>query len=243
MPLRDFLRGFSYPWRGLRILRQPRLRRLAIWPITINVVLFAVAVYSLAIAFSGWLDGLFPWWLGWLEWLLWPIFALMMLATLAFGFARFANLIAVPFNARLCQTLMQARPEDPLTLAAQRQTWRNDLRILWHEAVKLGVWLLVFVPLLLLTFVPVLGQLAQLVLLYFAVYWCALEYLDYPLSEAGVSMRGLRARLAEQRFLMLGFGAGQMLLMLVPLLNLAAIPSGVAAATRLCQECPPPSGA
>ena len=241
MPLRDFLLGFSYPWRGFRTLCQPRFRRLAAWPIAINIALFSAAVYYLAAAFSQWMGNFFPWWLEWLEWLLWPVFALMVLVTLAFGFARFANLIAVPFNARLCQALMQARPEDPLTLAAQRQSWRNNLRILRHEAAKLGAWLLWFAPLLLLTFIPVIGQLAQLVLTYLAVYWCALEYIDYPLSEAGVPLGALRIRLSEQRLLMLGFGTGQMLLMLVPLLNLVAIPAGVAAATRLCQEHPPPS--
>ena len=242
--MRDFLLGFSYPWRSLGILLQPRIRRLAWWPIAINIVVFAVAVYYLAATFSTWLDSLLPGWLVWLEWLLWPLFALLVLAVLVFAFARLANMIALPFNVLLCQTLLQMRPEDPLALAAkQQQTWRSSLRMLPHEAVKLLAFLVWFAPLMALSFVPFIGMLASIVLLYLGIYWCALEYLDYPLSEAGQTLRQMRARLAQQRFLMLGFGAGQMLLTLAPLINLLAIPVGVAAATRLCQEHPPPSDA
>ncbi len=241
--MRDFLLGFSYPWRSLSILLQPRIRRLAWWPIAINIIVFAMAVYYLAATFSSWLDSMLPWWLEWLAWLLWPLFVLMILAVLVFAFARLANMIALPFNVRLCQALLQMRPEDPLALAAQRQTWRSSLRMLPHEAAKLLAFLIWFAPLTALSFVPVVGMPARLVLLFFGIYWCALEYIDYPLSEAGHTLRQMRARLAQQRFLMLGFGTGQMLLSLAPLLNLLAIPVGVAAATRLCQEHPPPSDA
>ena len=241
--LKDFLIGFAYPWRGLGVLFQPRLRRLAWWPIVINAVLFSLALYFLVIEINQWITDLLPGWLGWLEWLLWPLFMLIALAATLFSFARLANLIAVPFNARLCRTLMRMRPDDPLTQAAEKQTWRNDLRLIGHEVLKLAAYLAWFVPLLALSFVPFVGFLAQVVLLYFGVYWCALEYMDYPLSEAGTSMRKLRARLQEQRFLTLGFGAAQLLLSMTPVINLMAVPSGVVAATRLCQDRPSKSEA
>ncbi len=89
-----------------------------------------------------------------------------------------------------------------------------------------------------MSFIPFIGFLAQIVLLYYGIYWCALEYLDYPLSEAGTPMRQIRTRLREQRFLTLGFGAGQLLLSLTPVFNLMSVPAGVVAATRLCQQNP-----
>ena len=239
--MKDFLIGFGYPWRGLGILLQPRLRALAWWPIIINAVLFSVALYYLVVQINDWISELLPGWLIWLEWLLWPLFMLIALAVTLFSFARIANLIAAPFNARLCRMLMRMRPEDPLTQAAEKQTWRNDLRLVGHEILKLSVFLVWFLPLLALSTIPFVGFLAQIVLLYFGMYWCALEYLDYPLSEAGVTLPQLRERIRQQRILMLGFGAGQLLLSLTPVFNLVSVPAGVVAATRLCQERPPTS--
>ena len=236
--MKDFLIGFGYPWRGLGILLQPRLRALAWWPIVINVVLFSVAFYLLVVQVDDWISAFLSGWLAWLEWLLWPVFMLIALAATLFSFARLANLIGVPFHARLCQTLMKMRPDDPLTQAAEKQTWRNDLRLIGHEVLKLAVYLAWFLPLLALSFLPFVGFLAQAVLLYFGIYWCALEYLDYPLSEAGTSLRQLRERIKRQGTLALGFGTAQFLLSLTPVLNLVSVPAGVVAATRLCQERP-----
>lgn len=241
--MKDFLVGFAYPWRGLGVLFQPRLRALAWWPIIINVVLFSVGLYFLVVEVNNWISELLPDWLGWLEWLLWPLFMLIALAAALFSFARIANLIAVPFNARLCQALMQMRPDDPLTQAAKKQGWRNDLRLIGHEILKLAVYLAWFLPLLTLSLLPGVGFLAQVVLVYFGVYWCAIEYLDYPLGEAGTPLRQLRARVRQQGMMALGFGAGQLLLSLTPVLNLASVPAGVVAATRLCQDKPLDSSA
>ena len=238
--MKNFLIGFVYPWRGLGILLQPRLRALIWWPVVINVVLFSIAFYFLVVQVSQWLSNL-PGWMAWMEWLLWPLFMLIALAATLFSFAQIANLIAAPFNARLCQTLMRMRPDDPLTQAAEKQTWRNDFRLIGHEILKLAFYLAWFLPLLALSFVPFIGFLAQVALLYFGMYWSAAEYLDYPLSESGISLRQLRARIKQQQTLTLGFGAGQLLLSLTPVLNLVSVPVGVVAATRLCQERPPGS--
>lgn len=236
--LKDFLVGFGYPWRGLGVLFQSRLRALAWWPIVFNTVLYSVAIYYLVVKVDQWISDLLPGWLAWLEWLLWPLLMLIILAATLFSFVRIANLIALPFNARLCRTLMQMRPDDPLTRAAEKQTWRNDFRLVGHEVLKLAVYLAWFLPLLALSFLPFVGFLAQVVLLYFGMYWCAVEYLDYPLSEAGTSMKKIRIRLREQRFLTLGFGAAQLLLTVIPVLSLVSVPAGVVAATRLCQDRP-----
>ena len=236
--MKDFLVGFGYPWRGLAVLFQHRLRALAWWPIVISATLFSAALYFLVMEVNDWISSLLPGWLAWLEWLLWPLFMLIALVATLFTFARIANLVAVPFNARLCRTLMRMRPNDPLTQAAEKQTWRNDLRLIGHEILKLAVYLAWFLPLLALSFLPFVGFLAQVVLLYFGMYWCAVEYLDYPLSEAGTSLRQVRARIKLQGTLALGFGAGQFLLTMTPILNLVAMPAGVVAATRLCQDRP-----
>ncbi len=234
----SFLIGFAYPWRGLGVLLRPRLRALVWWPIAINAALFSAAFYFLAVRVHAWFDDLLPAWLGWLEWLLWPLFILFALVTTLFAFARVANLVAVPFNARLCRALMRTRPDDPLTRAAEKQTWRDDFRLIVNEVVKLAFFLAWFLPLLALSLLPFVGLLGKAALLYFGIYWYAVEYLDYPFGEAGTPLRKLRARMRRMGIVTLGFGAGQMLLTLTPVLNLAAIPAGVVGATRLCQDRP-----
>ena len=236
--MKDFLIGFGYPWRGLGVLFQPRLRRLAMWPIAINAVLFSVALYYLVTQVNRWVDSLLPGWLAWLEWLLWPLFLVVALAATLFSFARIANMIALPFNTRICRTIIRMRPENPLAQAAKQQSWRNDFRMVGHEILKLSVYLVWFLPLLALSALPLVGMLAQVVLICFGIYWCALEYLDYPLSEAGIPLRQLRARMRQQQAMVLGFGTAQLLLSLTPVLNLVSIPAGVVAATRLCLERP-----
>ena len=237
--MNSFLTGFGYPWRGLGFLFQPRLRRLALLPIVVNVVLFTIAFYFLAVYLDNWIDTLLPWWLKWLEWLLWPLFALLALLATLFSFTRLANLIGMPFNTRLCHVLVRMQPDGALMQAVERRRQRNSLLLFSREILKLIVYLAWFLPLLTLSFIPVLGQVAQVVMLFFLAYWSAIEYLDYPLGEVGFSLKKLRACIREQGLLTLGFGAGQMILTLTPVLNLMAVPAGVVGATRLCQDHPP----
>ena len=239
----DFLRGFVQPWLGLGVLLRPGIARLALAPVALNVVLYAAALYGLALGLDRLIDDFLPAWLSWLEWLLWPLLALLAAVLVLFTFARLCNLLAAPFTARLCRRRLRQRPEHPLAQAAEASGGRHVFGVLGHELLKLALFLPWFLPLAALSLLPLIGPFAALALAGFGIYWNALEYLDYPLSEAGVPLRGLRARLRQQRALLLGFGAGQLLLTLTPVLNLASVPAGAAGATRLCLRHPPPARA
>lgn len=236
----DFLRGFAQPWLGLGVLLRPGIARLALAPAVLNIVLYSAALYGLMVGLDRLIDRFLPVWLAWLEWLLWPLLALLAAALVLLTFSRLCNLLAAPFTSRLCRRLLRQRPEHPLARAAEASGGRHVFGVLGHELLKLALFLPWFLPLAALSFLPLVGPLAALALAGFGVYWNALEYLDYPLSEAGVPLRELRARLRRQRALLLGFGAGQLLLTLTPVLNLASVPAGAAAATRLCLLHPPP---
>ena len=237
----DFLRGFAQPWLGLGLLLRPGFARLALAPVVLNVVLYSAALYGLMAGLDRLLDDFLPAWLAWLEWLLWPLLALLAAVLVLFTFARLCNLLAAPFTARLCRRLLRQRPEHPLAQAAAACGGRHVFAVLGHELLKLALFLPWFLPLAALSFAPLVGPLAALALAGLSVWWNALEYLDYPLSEAGMPLRELRARLRRQRPLLLGFGAGQLLLTLTPVLNLASVPAGAAGATRLCLRHPPPA--
>jgi CysZ protein len=61
----------------------------------------------------------------------------------------------------------------------------------------------------------------------------AVEYLDYPMGNHGLSFSEQRRRLRRRPMLSLSFGAGVLLLMLIPGLNFLAMPAAVAGATAL----------
>jgi len=60
-----------------------------------------------------------------------------------------------------------------------------------------------------------------------------LEYADYPMANNGMTFKDQHAVMKQTRFAALGFGGGVTLLMLVPLLNFAAMPAAVAGATAM----------
>ena len=71
--------GMHHLLTGLRLLRQPGLRRYVAVPLLVSTCCFAGALFGLGY----WLDilldtllGKLPDWLDWLRYLLWPLFAL-----------------------------------------------------------------------------------------------------------------------------------------------------------------------
>ena len=67
---------------GLRLLGHRQIRWLVLFPIVINIALFASVTWSAGLWVSGWLDQLtatVPEWLQWLAWIIWLLFALLIL--------------------------------------------------------------------------------------------------------------------------------------------------------------------
>ncbi len=232
--LGDFLIGFSYPWRALRILPKRRYRHLTWVPILITAAVLSSTLFFIAVNFAEWTEGILPWWLAWLEWLLLPLLILTTVIIYYFTFVQIANLIASPFNARLCRALMKEDAEAPLAIRTREQSLLADsVGAISREMIKLLIYLSCIIGLGILFLLPIIGILFSPILLYFYAYWAAFEYLDYPMSEAGISLKGIRRNIRAQHSLMLGFGTAQTLLTLIPFLNLIAVPTGAAAATRL----------
>lgn len=232
----SFLAGLAAPWQGLFLILRPGMRRYVALPLLLNVLVYSAGIYWLLVQFSSLVDQWFPWWLAWLEWLLWPIMALALLFMALFTFARICHVLCAPFATKLCQAILRMQEDTPLSVAAARGQGRGAVASIGHEILKLGLFLLWFVPLSALSVIPFLGLPAALALLSISVYWNALEYIDYPLAEIGMPLAELRRQIHDQPMLMLGFGFGQTLLLLCPVINLASVPAGVAGATRMCMS-------
>ncbi len=230
------MKGVGYALTGLRWLPKNGLRRFVAIPLLINIVLFGAGVwwsYSQFERFEQALQGWLPTWLDWLHWLIWPIFALTVLIAVFYGFSVAANLLAAPFNGLLAERVKQlASPGDPSRPAAHL-TWKEMALSPLAEINKLLYFIGWAIPLLLLSFVPVINIATPVLWILFGAWMLALEYADYPLGNRGLSFRDQRRLLRRHWPLTLGFGGMVLLLTLIPLVNFLAMPAAVIGATLM----------
>jgi CysZ protein len=226
--------GFNHLLQGLKMLMRPGLKRYLLAPIAINIAVFTIIGWIGFSLFDDLVNSLLPetGWLSYLRWFLWPLFALSIMLVTFYTFTTVANLIAAPFNSQL-----SARVEELLTgerPPENRQSLRQlVLPTVRSELIKLRYFLLRAVPLLLLFLIPGINLLAPFLWLLFSAWFLAIEYADYPMGNHGLNFQSQHGRLKQMRLTALGFGGGVTLLMMIPLLNFAAMPAAVVGATRL----------
>jgi CysZ protein len=145
------------------------------------------------------------------------------------AFFPLARLLLAPFadkiSERVEELALGARPQSPFALAPAVGDAAHSV----FEALKmLAFQALVMVPLLLVLFVPVLGQVLVLVV---GVFFSGLGALDIAMGRKRMRL-GEKLSLAFQNLgLVLGLGTAIYLVVLVPVVNLLAIPIGAVAGT------------
>lgn len=228
---RCFLSGFS-------LINRRGLRRYAIIPLLINIVVFTGLVFLVkdqaAALLHSWIPTGDSWWIGIVRTLIWLILGTALALVIFFSFTIVANLIGAPFNG-------------PLAEAVERHLVRNDSQIsttfaqmlteipttMISELHKLLYFALWAIPTLILFFIPGINIFAALVWGLLSAWMLALEYLDYPMSNHQHRFREVRQRLRRQRAMGLGFGGMVMLAICIPFVNLIVMPVAVAGATKM----------
>ncbi len=229
----SLLDAFLSPVRGLALVFSPGLRRYVILPLLVNVLVFALTAWIGSRYFAEFIAWALPQegWLHYLEWLLWPLFVLAYLLVTFYTFTVVANLIASPFNG-----ILAARVEEKLTgrLPPDAATGLMDeiLPAVAGEISKLWYFVVRAVPVLILMVIPGLNVVGSVLWVLLGFWFLALEYLDYPMGNHHLRPAEQRRRLRAHPFRAWAFGAGANLLMMIPVLNLAAMPASVAGATR-----------
>jgi CysZ protein len=66
-----------------------------------------------------------------------------------------------------------------------------------------------------------------------AIFLGGLDFFDIPLSTRGLRLRNKLGVIWRNKFLALGFGAAAYLMLLIPVINMLALPVGVVGATLL----------
>ncbi len=173
-------------------------------------------------------DWFWPMLHGALSWLLVVVAAALGAALLLLS----TSVIAAPFNDALSAAVERIEGTLPPSSTSLAADLVRSVRI---EGLKLGVYMAVMLPLLVLALVapplgaPILASAGFAV----TVTYVAIDYTDWPAARRG---RGIRARAAWARRHagpLLGFGLAAWALLFVPGLNLLLMPAAVAGGTLL----------
>jgi len=216
---------------------KPGLKRYVILPLIISTLILTAFGWIAYDQFDAVMETLLPAdsWLQWLSWLLWPIFALTFIVIVFFGFTIVANIVGAPFNSKLSEAVA-AKLDDSIQLPESSPILKDIAQSIGSEIRKLTYYLVRAIPLLILMLVPVISPIASIIWLLFSIWFLALEYIAYPLENQKVLFTEQRKALRKRPFSALSFGGGVTLLLMVPVLNLAAMPAAVAGATIYWHE-------
>lgn len=153
--------GFSYFAQGWRLISRPGIRRFVILPLLVNILLMGGAFWWLFNRIGDWVPQLMsyiPSWLQWLSYLLWPLMVISLLLVFSYLFSTLANIIAAPFNGLLAEQLEASLTGKPLPDTGSWGIVKDLPRIMAREWRKLAYYLPRALVLLLLYFVPGVGQ-------------------------------------------------------------------------------------
>lgn len=179
-----------------------------------------------------------PDWLQWLSYLLWPLAVISVLLVFGYFFSTIANWIAAPFNGLLAEQL-----EARLTGATPPDTgifgiMKDVPRIMKREWQKFAWYLPRAIVLLILYFIPGIGQTVAPVLWFlFSAWMLAIQYCDYPFDNHKVPFKEMRTALRTRKITNMQFGALTSLFTMIPLLNLFIMPVAVCGATAMWVDC------
>lgn len=229
--------GPGYFLQGLRLICQPQLRAFVLWPVLLNIALFAATAGLLVQGLGHWLDSLLgglPHWLEFLRWLLWPLIALCVLAAYGYGFNVITTLIGAPFYGLLAQKVQvalghPAPPDEPFSQLLKRTFARE-----WQKLSYFLPRSLILVALSLLAlFIPGLNLVMPLLFFIWGAWCLAIQYCDYAADNQLQSFTSLKQQLAQHKALSLSFGGSCTGASMVPVFNILAVPAAVAGGTAL----------
>lgn len=233
--------GVWYFSQGWKLITLPGIRRFVIMPLLVNILLMGAAFLWLFFQLDSWIPQLMshvPDWLQWLSYLLWPLVVISVVLVFGYFFSTLANWIAAPFNGLLAEQL-EARLTGATPPDAGIAAIMKDIpRIMKRELQKLAWYLPRALVLLLLYFIPGIGQTVAPVLWFlFSAWMLAIQYCDYPFDNHKVPFKTMREALRQQKVTNMQFGALTSLFTLIPFFNLVIMPVAVCGATAMWVDC------
>jgi len=230
------LHGIACFIAGFGLIRQRGLRRFILIPVVINTVLFSAAGWVLWNYLVTTADAMLPGWLAWLSWLILPIFISSVLLIVFYGFTLLANIIAAPFYGQLAKCVEAHLRGRPLDEVNSDSLFKEAGQMLLSELRKLAYYLLRAAPLLLLSLIPGVNVISIPLWLVFSAWFLAFEYTGYTFENHGILFDEQKKVLQKSRLSSMGFGAINLFMMTLPLINFFVPAMAVAGATKMLLE-------
>lgn len=227
--------GLYYFIQGWRLMLQPGVKRFILMPLLINFLIIGTAFYYIYQQINdviNWTLSYLPSWLHWLTYLMWPLIFISTLVFFGYFFTTLANIIAAPFNgmlsSKLESILTNTTPDDDSweTLA------KDFVRSFQREFQNLAYYIPRLIGILLLFFVPIIGQIVAPILLFlFNAWMMSIQYNDYAFDNNRISFPTMKNRLKKDRFNNLIFGSCINIFTMIPIVNLFIMPASVCGGT------------
>ena len=216
----------GYLFKGLHLLARTELRQFVVIPVLINLVLYGAAL-TLGYYYIGDLINHFiPGWLQWLSWILWPLFFISFFIAGFFTFTVVANLLAAPFYGKLATKTLSI-----ITGQTSANAEPSLTKVMFAELKRAGYLASRALPLLILSIIPGINVIAPFLWALFGAWGMALEYMAYPLENAGVLFTEQKQLVKSVRLGALSFGGVAAMGLTIPVLNIIVAPAAVIGAT------------
>ncbi len=221
----------GYLFKGLKLLASTQLRAFIIIPVLINVVMYSAALMLGYYYVGDLIEQFIPGWLQWLRWILWPLFFISFFIAGFFTFTVLANLLAAPFYGKLSTKTLAVITGQTSETAELPLT-----KVMFAELRRAGYLLSRALPLLVLSIIPGINVLAPFLWALFGAWGMALEYMAYPLENAGVLFSEQKQLVKSIRLGALSFGGVAVMGLTIPVLNIIVAPVAVIGATVYFNE-------
>jgi CysZ protein len=221
----------SYLFKGIALLGSAPLRHFILIPILINIILYSAALTLGYYYIDSLINAFIPSWLNWLHWLLWPLFFVSFLIVGFFSFTALANLVSAPFYGKLAAKTLTLINSEAIDVSEQPIS-----KVMLAESKRLIYILRLAIPLLVLSFIPGINLIAPLLWALFSAWSMSLEYMAYPLENAGILFIEQKQLIKSIRWGALSFGGVAVLGLSIPIINIIIAPAAVIAATIYVDE-------
>jgi len=107
------------------------------------------------------------------------------------------------------------------------------MHIIKSESKKLAYIVAFSLPLLILSFVPVINIFMPAIWIIVGSWLLAIEYMDYPMGNHNMPFNDQLRLLKAYPMMSLGFGLGVMTITIIPIVNLLTMPVATCSATKI----------
>ncbi len=232
------LRAFRYPFRGLRVWGDRKLRPLAWPPVFFLLLALAGGTWGALRLFDVVSDAVWERPTG--AWLvLWYPVQVLVAGSVAlaalFGVLVVQAIFTAPWNDALSERVERLRTGkegSPLTLGAVMDDVGRTIRI---ELGKVGLYVAVMLPLFVLSWlVPVVGQAIFAVVGWvLTALFLAFDYMDWPMARRGWGLGRRITFVRKDLWSAIGFGTGCWVMLFIPIVNVLFVPAAVTGGTTL----------